>query len=145
MRFFATYHCLICFLGIWATLFPSSSSANDNLLLDKIVLKNGGVMHGQAEEIVENNQKLYRVTTPDGASIKLKRSQVAQIRKPTEAIREYLKRQETMLDTVDGHWEMQQWCVDNQRRDPQLQERREYHLMRIVEMDSDHEDARARR
>jgi hypothetical protein len=142
MRLIATLRCLICLFGLLVTVSPTVG--NDTLLMDKVVLKNGGIVHGKAEEVVENNQKLYRVTTPDGASIKFRRSQVAQIHKPTDAIREYLRRQAAMQDTVDGHWEMQQWCVDNQRLDPQLQERREYHLMRIIEMDSDHEDARAR-
>ena len=144
MRFIPTLSSLIYLLGLLLSMSPAAAIANETLLLDKVVLKNGGILHGTAEEIMENNQKLYRVTTRDGGSIKLKRSQVAQIFKPTDAIREYLKRRESMQDTVDGHWEMQQWCVDNQRRDPQLQERREFHLMRIVEMDPDHEDARAR-
>ncbi|MCP4079765.1 MAG: hypothetical protein GY819_09785 [Planctomycetaceae bacterium] len=138
-----TFFLILSVYCCWA-LNSLAVQADETLLLDTVFLKNGGVLHGTAKEITENKQKLFLVQTADGTLIKLKRSQVEQIRKPTDAMREYIQRKDTVPDTVDGHWQLQQWCVDNQRRDPKLQGRREFHLLRVVELEPDHEDARAR-
>ena len=130
-----------CFL-IALVLVSSSSielSATDPPLVDTIHLKNGGVLHGHVEEIMENKQNMYLVTTTDGTVVKLKRSQVSRVQRPTEDMRAYFSTKNEVPDTVDGHWEMQQWCLDHR-----LPHQREYHLLRVVELDPDHKDARAR-
>lgn len=122
-----------------AMAWPSNLQANDPPLVDTIHLKNGGVLYGTAEEIVEDKQRFYLVTTTEGTILKLKRSQVDRVQKPTQEMRDYIDRKNAMVDTVDGHWEMQQWCQQNR-----LHHQREYHLLRIIELDPDHKDARAR-
>jgi hypothetical protein len=135
--------------AIWlAVLFllimPLAAGADDPPLVDTIHLKNGGVLYGSVEEITENKQRFYLVRTEGGMTLKLKRSQVSHVQEPTDAMREYLQLKQSMADSVDAHWQMQQWCLDNSRRDSRLARQREYHLLKIIELDPDHKDARAR-
>jgi len=123
------------FLLVPATILQAA----DPPLVDTIYLKNGGTLYGTAEEIVENKQRLWMVTTTDGTLLKLKRSQVARVQKPSAEQLEYEEIKKAIADTVDDHWKMQQWCLDNR-----LRKEREYHLLRIIQLDPDHKDARAR-
>ncbi len=113
-------------------------SADDALLLDTMVLDTGGEILGKVSEITEGKQKFWLIETPDGGIVKLKKSQAQRIRAPA-AGPEYLQRRAAMPDTVDAHWEMQQWCDENR-----LPRQREYHLMQIIRLDPEHTGARSR-
>ena len=129
----------VSFTVFLTTVFAVQAFAADPPLLDTIYLKNGGVLQGKAEEVTENKQRLWLVTTSEGTILKLKRSQVARVQKPSQEQINYRILKDQMVDTIDGHWEMQEWCQQNR-----LKREREFHLMRIVELDPDHKDARAR-
>ncbi len=135
MRCFPAQVCLIAV----AVCASSMVQASDPGLETKILLRNGGVLYGEVAELTENKQRIYVVTTSDGTVIKLRKSAVRVIERPSEALKQYYQRRDTVPNTVDGHWKMQEWCLENK-----LREQREYHLLRVVELDPDHRDARAR-
>jgi hypothetical protein len=112
---------------------------DDPLLLDTVYLINGGEIRGKVSEIEENRQRFYLVHVNDQVVYKLKRSQVRQIVHPPEAAGEYLERLATLADTVDAHWQMQEWCQQNR-----MPRQREYHLMQIIRLDPEHSGARER-
>lgn len=118
---------------------PAILSADDTLLLDTVYLQSGGKILGKTSEITEGKQKFWLVETPDGGILKLKKSQVRQRVVAPAAGPEYLKRVVNVPDTVDGHWEMQDWCNENR-----LPRQREHHLMQIIRIDPDHTAARSR-
>ena len=50
---------------------------------------------------------------------------------------EYEQRLERCADTVEGHWELAEWC-----REQGCKDQRESHLQRILDLDPDHAGAR---
>jgi hypothetical protein len=116
---------------------PQMDPADQPLMLDRVELDNWNVMYGNASEVEINKQKFWQVSLPEGSVITLKRSQVRAVRKPPEAAKEYLSRRDSMADTVEAHWEMQEWCQKNK-----LMPQREHHLMQIVRLSPDDERAR---
>ncbi len=116
-------------------------SAEEPKLLDKVYLRNGNVIKGKVRKLDDGKSKpkFYLIETSDGALIKLKSNQVKRVAFPTDVDRKYHKLLSEMPDTVDGHWQMQQWCVENK-----LTNEREFHLLRIIQLDPDHKDARLR-
>lgn len=125
------------FSALLFACFTFTTLIADDPPVDTIRLKNGGVLYGFATKVKEDKQHFYIIKTPDGATLKLKVSQVAEVKKPSPALEEYSQKKVAMADTVDGHWEMQQWCIKNR-----LYKQRDFHLIRIVELDPDHKDAR---
>ncbi len=113
--------------------------ADEPTLLDKVQLRNGGTIEGVVKEAQDGNRRFYIVETPDGVVIRLRNNQVKHVIRPTDTDREYLKRRSETPDSVEGHWELQQWCAENK-----LHQQREYHWQRIIQLDPDHKDARLR-
>jgi hypothetical protein len=100
-------------------------------------LRNGSVLEGKVEELDVNGEAFYLITLDDGSLLKLHRRLVRRVERPSAAEQEYVRRSAGMADTVEAHWQMQEWC-----RDQQLRKAREFHLQRIVQLDPNHKDAR---
>lgn len=101
------------------------------------MLANGGQLQGELLNPDESPRQTYRVRTASGIQVTLTRDQVKEVvrRRPEEA--EYEAIRHTYPDTVEGQWELAEWC-----REHQLLSQRETHLRRILELDPDHELAR---
>ncbi len=121
----------------WSTGNAMETDADPSVLLDTVQLDNGGSIQGKVSTISEGRQQFYLVETRDGGILKLRRSQVRHVFRAPPAAAEYLERLGKMPDTVDAHWEMQQWCLENK-----MLRQREYHMLQVIRLDPDHRDAR---
>jgi hypothetical protein len=133
---------LLFVLLVATVFFPASLPAagptdDESLLYDTVHLDSGAQIRGKVTEVTDDRQKFYMVETADGGVIKLRRSQVRQVVKAPAKAAEYLDKLSTLPDTVNAHWEMQQWCLD-----AGMTRQREFHLMEVVRLDPDHGDAR---
>ncbi len=101
-------------------------------------MTNGGQITGEIQNPDEMPRKTFVVKTRDGAEITLERSQVKQVVKQRPAETEYEALRARTADTVQGQWELAEWC----RQRSMLSQRRT-HLQRIVELEPDHKAARS--
>lgn len=135
-------------LASLATWLNAAALADDPLPPDVVVLNSGGELEGQVSEQKVGNRTIVDVKRADGTTIQLAKDQVKFIRRPKEAYAEYLSKKSQMADTIDGHWEMSQWCRENldsrlSNSAGQLGPERRYHLQAILKLDPDHKNARA--
>jgi hypothetical protein len=101
------------------------------------VLTNSGEIRGELLNKDESPRKTYVVRTASGAEVTLEKSQVAQVRTQNAAQLEYEKIAPKYPDTVDGQWQLAQWCQEHR-----LTAERKVHLQRVVELNPDHKEAR---
>ena len=104
---------------------------------DVFVLENGGRVSGELLNPTESPREKFVVETPGGGRVTLQRNQVKQRLTVRAAEAEYQKIRPSYPDTVDGHWELAQWCLQER-----LTAQRETHLKRILELEPDHEEVR---
>ncbi|NUQ62600.1 MAG: HEAT repeat domain-containing protein [Pirellulales bacterium] len=104
---------------------------------DVFVMENGGRVVGELLNPNETPRQTYSVRTSEGTILNLDRNQVKQILRPRPEEMEYEKMRPRYPDTVEGQWELAEWC-----REKTLLEQRDKHLRRILELNPDHEKAR---
>ena len=105
---------------------------------DRVVLKSGETLEGNIRKVEKDGQVFY-VVHRGGVEFQLGRFDVKAYYPAGETESEYAKLRNQMSDTVDDHWKMQQWCVENR-----MHTEREYHLLKIIQLEPDHKDARAK-
>ncbi|NIL96250.1 MAG: hypothetical protein GTO53_02770, partial [Planctomycetales bacterium] len=117
-----------CFF-VWLSAAPLDA--------DIFALHNGGEIRGEWVNRQQPQQKVYVIRPFAGGEITLAATAVARVvaQDPTEIAYERVRLQHD--DTVAGNWELAEWCRQNR-----LSAQRQEHLERIVELDSDHEQAR---
>ncbi len=125
----------ICRIALAATLLGVVCSAAVHA--DVFVMANGGRVVGELLNPEQTPREQYTVRTSEGATITLHRDQVQKILHPRPEELQYEKLQPRYPDTVEGQWELAEWCRENN-----LLEQREKHLRRILELAPDHENAR---
>ncbi len=101
------------------------------------LLQSGGKVSGQLVPQDPPDKDHLTIKTDAGATITLARSQIKQTlhQRPEEI--EYEKLRVRAADTVEGQWELAEWCRENR-----LTAQREKHLKRIIELDPDDRQAR---
>ena len=105
---------------------------------DRIRLRSGGEIAGTVvSEEDQGDDKLLTISLASGGSLKLLRSQIGRIETTTAEELAYAEKLKTLEDTPDGHFQLALWC-DEQRLRPQ----QEYHLLQVIKLDPEHEDAR---
>jgi len=105
---------------------------------DVIRLKNGGEIRGQmdrAKAAVEESP--LEIVTLEGVRLRVAREDVDFFVFRSARIEEYESRSRQAAMTVDDQWALAQWCA-RQR----LDEQRQTHLYKVIEIDPDHEQAR---
>jgi hypothetical protein len=109
---------------------------------DVFVLQNGGRIHGtlpggsgQGDRREQPQQ--YEITTVQGGRLVLHASQVRQVIREDAEVVEYQQLASRQPDTIEGHWQVADWC-----RQKGLKDQREFHLRRILQIDPDHAGAR---
>jgi hypothetical protein len=103
---------------------------------DVFMLTNGGQVKGELVNRDESPRKTYVVRTA-GGQITFDKSQVKEVITQTAALAEYEQLAPRAADTVDGQWQLAEWC-----REHRLTRERTPHLERILELDPDHKGAR---
>lgn len=104
---------------------------------DIFVLANQGEIRGDLRNRNESPRRTYQIDVAGGGQITLDKDQVLEVRRESPAQLEYERRRTTAADTVDDHWSLSEYCRQNL-----LLTTREQHLRRILELDSEHEQAR---
>jgi hypothetical protein len=104
---------------------------------DLFVLRNGGRLRGTWLNRQEAPSPLYAIRTEEGIVLKLAAAEVRWALPQGPQIAQYEQLLERCPDTVDGHWQLAEWCRAQELKGP-----REAHLQRILELDPDHFAAR---
>jgi len=101
------------------------------------LLTGGGRLEGEILNPDQLPRKTYTIRTSLGVEIMLPAAEVKKVLRPRPEEIEYEKTRARYPDTVEGQWELAEWC--RQRR---LFTRRKTHLQRVIELDPDHVQAR---
>lgn len=111
---------------------PSIQSAQGEI----VVLSGGGQVSGEVVESPTTENAQYVIRTSLG-EVTLAKSQVVEVVRQMPSEIEYEKIKDDYPDTMEGHWQLAEWCRENF-----LSKQREFHLNRILEFDPDHAKAR---
>ena len=109
-----------------------------SLRADTFRLASGGQVQGEWLNKEEAPLVRYVIRQPSGLILKLTQEQVREHLRELPAEREYEERAEQTPDTVPAQWKLADWC-----RDHHLMRQRTTHLQRIIELDPNHQGARA--
>lgn len=104
---------------------------------DVFVLGNGGQIRGRWLNRNEHPLRKYDIATEQGGRIVLNVAQVQQAIPQADAEGEYEQLALRAADTVDGQWQLAEWCHAHNLGKP-----RQVHLRRILELNPDHVGAR---
>jgi len=104
---------------------------------DVFELRGGGRVTGRLVNPDQSPRKTYVIETLSGGQITLAADQVVKRTALSARDAEYEKRRAECPDTIEGHWQLAEWCRENF-----LSARREEHLRRILQLDPDHQAAR---
>lgn len=113
------------------SLAPTESKA------DEFVLTTGASVRGHWLNRDDTSPRFYVVATEHGGRVKLERSRVVNVIRQSEADNKYDRLAPLVADTAAEQWKLASWCQAND-----LQEQCEQHLLRVIELDSQHESAR---
>jgi hypothetical protein len=105
---------------------------------DVLELANGGRVEGKLVDSTDGKRDTVRIELAAGGTLVLPRTQVARVDSTSEAEAEYRERSRTSADTVEAHWNLAEWC-----RRHKLRALAQKHLTRILELEPNHEPARA--
>ena len=119
---------LCCWLAV-------ATSSGIPLWADTFVLHSGGQVRGTWLNRDAPETANYLVETDFGGRLELRRQQVKQRIAPQQTAYEDLRR--AAADTVSDHERLAAWC-----RDHDLEQLRQQHLRRILELDPHHAEAR---
>lgn len=124
-------------LGGWTVLVVLTAAWCGPAAAEVFVLQSGGRIVGEVLNPEQNPRETYVIKTDSGGQITLSKAQVKQIiyQRPEEI--EYEKIRTRYADTVEGQWELAEWC-----REHKLSAPREKHLQRVLALNPDHEPAR---
>lgn len=103
---------------------------------DIFVLEAGGQIEGEWLNRNEEPRTKYELRR-GGVTVTLLMAQVRETIRQSSAELEHARRAPLAADTVDGQWELAEWCRKNS-----LKSLREVHLRRIVELNPNHQQAR---
>jgi len=105
---------------------------------DTLLLTQGGQITGEIQNPDQVPRTTYVVKTPEGAVVTLDRAQVKQVVRRRAVDDEYERVRPRYPDTVEGQWELAEWC-----RGQGLAAQRRVHLRRVIELDPNHKQARS--
>ncbi len=124
--------------GFAALMFLACALTASQLPADIIVLKSQGQIQGEIVPAREPGETTMVVKLESGGSVTVEKSQIKTLISQNPAEKEYAKIAPGYADTVAAQWELAEWC-----REHSLNALRTAHLERVVELDTDHKEARA--
>lgn len=104
---------------------------------DVFILRNGGRLEGELLNPTEKSRLQYEVRLPEGGTIVVPVDEVEQHTPQRAEEEEYRRIRASYSDTVEGQWELAEWCRQNK-----LIDQRDVHLQRVIELDPNHAPAR---
>lgn len=119
-----------------ALLVAAAASLGSSVWGDVFLLESGGEIHGEWLNRDEQPLTKYQVRRGN-VTFSLPVGQVREAIRQQPAEVEYARRAPLAADTVEGQWELAEWC-----RKSALTRQRERHLRRIVELNPNHQQAR---
>lgn len=107
-------------------------------MADLVKLKGGGELRGVFLDKVNSSQPKspVRVETLTGGVITVSPDDVLLVAKRGRNVEEYEWRARLVANTVDAHWELQEWC-----KQQGLKKERDLELQAVVSLDPNHETA----
>lgn len=123
--------------GVSCLLLVAVAHSPCTVRAETLLLVNGGRIEGAILNADEVPRKTYVVRTASGVELVVPQSAVRSVEHQRPEKLEYERIRPRYPDTVEGNWELAQWC-----RDRTLLAEREKHLRRILELDPDHAEAR---
>jgi hypothetical protein len=102
-----------------------------------IVLRQGGQIRGQWLNPERAASDDYIVRTVQGGTIRLERTSVQKVLRPSQAEQQYAERARACPDTVAGHAALAEWCAAQH-----LDRQRRAELERVIQLDGDNAAAR---
>jgi hypothetical protein len=121
-------------LGLLALVLLDADPVSGEVFL----LTNGGQVTGELLNPDETLRKTFVIRTPAGVEVTLEAAEVVKRLEQSPAEIEYEKTKGRYPDTVEGQWELAEWCAKNH-----LSAQRKVHLERVIALDPDHKRARA--
>lgn len=110
----------------------------DTLFADIITLRSGGVVRGQLVNDESGDPAAnIRIRTLSGAEVSVVRSEIKSVTRRPLVREEYEVRSKAAADSVDGQWQLAEWCAAHNMR-----EERQTHLRRVLYFEPDHPEAR---
>jgi hypothetical protein len=103
---------------------------------DIFILESGGRIEGEWLNREEQPLTKYEVRS-NGVTLSLPAGTVREAIRQSPAELEYSKLAPAAADTVEGQWELAEWCRKNN-----LARQREVHLRRVIELNPNHQQAR---
>jgi hypothetical protein len=126
-------HRVFSFIIVFLYTFSGSLASRG----DVFILNNGSRITGEITNRNENPRKQYIIKLADDCQITLAAAQVDQVLHIRPEETEYERIRPAYPDTVAAQWSLAEWCRQNK-----LNPQREMHLKRIIELDTDNNDAR---
>ncbi len=120
----------------------------DETPLDIVLFQSGGRIAGKVSELADSVPPSLLIETADGQKLRFAKSQVRQVIRASEALREYQLKVRDLPDTIDAHLAMADWCKENLestrfRNGPnRLSPQRRHHLNEVLRFDPDHSQTR---
>lgn len=121
--------------GLFSLVLLALAAVGAHAAADVVMLSGGGAVAGKVPE--DQDRTTVRVELDGGGRLVLNRDQVAGVSSESPAQVEYRRRAPTAPDTVESQWALAQWCKQRGLRD-----RLRVHLLRVVELDPNHAEAR---
>jgi hypothetical protein len=105
---------------------------------DVLEFANGGRVEGRLVDSPDGPRTSVVIELAAGGTLVIPRSQVVRVDSTSDAEAEYAELARATADTVDAHWKLAEWC-----REQKLRALAQKHLTRILELEPNHEPARA--
>ncbi len=115
-------------------LLPAKDARAD---LFVFTLQSGGMIEGDWLNTHDRPLRFFHVRLGSGGVITLQRSQVSDFSRLPPALLTYRKIAPRYADNVEAQWQLAEWC-----REQGLDDQRQRHLQRIIQLDPDHVQAR---
>lgn len=125
--------CLIAFV------LSSLLTHQNQIFADVVKFKGGGELRGVFLDPVSPGKKLekpLRVETLTGGIVIVETSEIELVARRSRPLEEYEWKTRLTEPTVAGHWELQEWCRQNQ-----LRKEREIQLAAVIELEPGHAEA----
>jgi hypothetical protein len=104
---------------------------------ETFVLRNGGRLEGELVNPDERPRKTYVIKLSSGGQVTFQVGQVEKVVSTRPEMAEYEKIRSDYPDTVEGQWNLAEWCKEHR-----LDSLRKTHLRRVLELDPENTQAR---
>lgn len=104
---------------------------------DTFVLSSGARIQGKSASDEHEPASHLIISSVYGGRIRIERSRVVQIIPEPAALEQYDRLAPTVADTAEDHWKLARWCGDHG-----LEDQRQLHSIRVIELDPQHALAR---